>query len=179
MNIDESEVGRFVTLDKWQHNIEELLCNDSDEDGNQLLAKLIFYNTKDCLSQPNVDTDILINGQKGDGSDAYIYPNNFIPDIQTETKTILNVYFSKFKNDGKNLIQKKGLLNFKIWINKNNNRLDVGTRLNMIMSRIDMLFNKEHVTEIGQAIFAGMDEPMPANQFYSVLKLTYEITMFN
>jgi hypothetical protein len=165
LDVVKSNVGRFAILDQRSYEIINTMCNDEE------LFKLVYFNGADALSNSlPEDLTILKNTQ--------IFPYNFVPDIQTITDTIINVYFDNFTLDRQSMVFKNAQLKFIIWVNKNNNDLGINTRLNSIMNRIDTLFNYTLGLGVGLTMFTGATAVLP-NLFYSGYSMTYSIRQSN
>ncbi len=127
-----NNVGAFDDLDaQLQSVILEFL-------NNQNICKLIHYNTKDALVQPDVeDPTSLI--------ETNIYTQTFIPPNDTET-TYITVFFDSFDAVDGNPYLKHGRLYINVATHRSLWKIDGGQRVIQIMNEIDKILNKKRVT---------------------------------
>lgn len=156
-----SDANRFKIENKRIYNIIELMCND------EFLSKAIYYNDEDALEQ-----EVLPN--KTDLERIHILEDNVVPDIQKETNTIINVYYNDITSNNRDPLLDNGYLVFDIYINKDNRYLSEGTRLSVIKSRLDDLFQFSRDI-IGKGIATRKNARyQPPNMFYIVYQLVYK-----
>lgn len=156
-----SSAGRFGIEDKRIYDIIQLMCADD------ILTKAIHYTREDSLDQPSLPDGTILNR-------VNILEDNVVPDIQTETNTIINVYFDRIILDHSNILLDNGILRFDIFINKANRYLSNGTRLSVIKDRINTLFGFSRDI-IGKGIAKRIDARyLSPNMFYIGYSLSYK-----
>jgi len=131
------------------------------------LKKLLFYNTKDCLSKPNLteeETFSLI------GKQVRIVPK---VEFEDENLTYLILSFDNFSPNMTNPHYRDNILIIDILCNFDQWDLgDFKLRPYQIASRLDVKLNEQHLTGIGTLQFLGMSE-LPINDNISGLSLMY------
>lgn len=139
---------------------------------NKNLCKLLAYTDSDPLSLNDVEQSksLLFNN---------IYPFSFVPDVQSDPTTIINVIFDNFTLVNSNNSYTTNLVVFNILCHQdlwliNNNQL----RPFSIMSELDKIFND--VLCIGlQKLYLESANVIVANEKYSGYILSYIATNDN
>lgn len=135
---------------------------------NQRLKKLLFYSTKDCLSQPNLTTEQSIALL---GKQIKIIPKVY---IDTETLTYIIIAFDNFyKNPTNpefrnNRIDISIMCHFDQWVLK-----DYQLRPYKIAAEVDSMLDKTKLSGIGVLDFIGATQILTNDEFAG-LNLSYE-----
>lgn len=133
-------MSRFKHLNTNINNILLHLLN------NQNLCKLLYYNSSDPLSEPDIDdpSSLLFNK---------IYPLPKIPDTTSEAGTILCVFFDHFILPNSNTGVKSGTITIDIISHIDLWRLDGMIRPFSILHEIDSIFNQERIAGVKELQF--------------------------
>lgn len=135
-------------IDKYLNNIKNKILD------NQNLCKLLYYNQRNPLSQPNLDdTSILYK----DKLNQKLYFTPYTEDADSESKSTLNVVVTEFKLDQKSKYFKELKIEFIIMIHHDLWTLDDGSgdiilRPNAIWDEINRTFY-DNSSGIGRDIF--------------------------
>lgn len=145
----------FISIEKDMGYIIDMMLKDSR------LKKLLYYTTKDCLSQPELTDDesaTLI-------TDRYI---RMVPKVQVD-KTVLNyviISFDNFVPNATNPYYRDNVISFDIICHMDQWELgDFQLRPYKIAAEIDTLFNQKHLSGIGLLEFVGASQLILDGEF--------------
>lgn len=135
---------------------------------NNNLKKLLYYNTKDCLTRPNLTEDeslsLLENNIK-------LLPKVYIDD---EIKTYLIIKISDFTMNLENPQFRDSIIEFDIICHNSNwNLKDFQMRPIRIAAELDTMLNNQHLSGIGTLQFLGSGQKVLTDE-YVAFCLMYE-----
>lgn len=137
---------------------------------NQDLLKAIGNTDKDFLNQPVPDVESLLYKN--------ITPFRFIDEAVENNDTYLNFIFRGFTRHSDRFMN--GLIEFHIFVHKDNVVTKNGLRHYLISNYIDSIFNGLQIKSLGLLEFDSLDEyPSPFRTEYVYQVIRYEITFFN
>lgn len=138
--------------------------------GSQDLCKLLYYNSPNPLSEPDIsDTYSLLFSK--------IYPVPKLLYAADEAGSLLTVIFDEFQLGG-NVGYKNGTIVFNIISHIDTWRIDGGLRPYSIANEIDTIFNNKRIAGIGKMVFDRM-RFLWVNDKFSGYTLEYKIIDFN
>jgi hypothetical protein len=154
-----SERGQFTDLDdQLQRVIVEILNNEN-------ICKLLYYNTPDALSQPPVeDTYSLLRTR--------IYTQTFKPPTDSQS-TYITVFFNDFDALPNNPYLKHGRLFINIMTHRDLWDINGGLRVVKIMGELDLLLNRNRVTNSITKDFFKNAKYTPVSDLYNSYSMTY------
>ena len=156
----------FSNLNKYVENIMELLIR-SDK-----IVRLLSDVEPDMYSDrklPMANPKELL--------DKNIMPYAYVPEIQTEVNSYINISFDKFKlSHGQTL--KDGFLIFEAICHTQLDKTLYGYRHLLLCSEIDNIFNKKDIG-VGDLEFCVGEKIQQSNNLYTGYRLVYRIRDFN
>lgn len=135
---------------------------------NERLKKLLYYNTKDCLNQPELTDDQTFS----------MFGNQIriVPKIKVDSSVLVYVIisFDNFTTNQRNPEFRDNIVSFDIVCHFNQWQLqDFQLRPYKIAAEIDSMFNNKHLTGIGELHFLGANQIVLTDEFAG-LTLMYE-----
>ena len=135
---------------------------------NERLKKLLFYNTKDCLNQPELTDDQTFS----------MFGNQIkiVPKIKVDSSVLVYVIisFDNFTTNQRNPEFRDNIVSFDIVCHFDQWQLqDFQLRPYKIAAEIDSMFNNKHLTGIGELHFLGANQIVLTDEFAG-LTLMYE-----
>lgn len=137
---------------------------------NERLKKLLYYTTKDALDKPNIDTVEKDASLKLFGKNIKIVPKLY---IDKEVLNYIIIDFDKFSPNLTNPEYRDNMITFIIVCHFDQWQLK-GFQLRplKIAAELDSMFDKKHLTGIGELQFLGGDLFSLNDEFAGIL-LTY------
>ena len=136
---------------------------------NERLKKLLFYTTRDCLRKPNVNDEETFK--------MFNKEIKIIPKIYVD-KSVLNyivINFNNFIENNQNPYYRDNTINFQIVCHYDQWQLeDNQLRPYRIAAELDSMFNKKHLTGIGETQFLIATQTIWNDEFAG-LSLTYQV----
>lgn len=134
------------------------------------LCKALFYSQPDFLEQPDLaDRSILAYN--------HIYPYPFLPDEQSDAKTLITMSFNKCELV--NNAFKKGEICLNVMTHQSLFETAYeGTRVDFLLERIDALLNARAGIGIGKLAFQSLNE-FTANPRFMGSSISYKPIDFN
>lgn len=127
---------------------------------NERLKKLLFYTTKDCLSQPNVSQE--------DTFEMFGKNVKIVPKLKVDG-SVLNyviISFDNFTENRNNPEFRDNIIEFDIICHFDQWQInDMQLRPYRIAAEIDSMFNKRHLTGIGKLQFLGANQIILTDEF--------------
>lgn len=135
---------------------------------NERLKKLLYYNTKDCLNQPELTDDQTFS----------MFGNQIkiVPKIKVDSSVLVYVIisFDNFTTNQRNPEFRDNIVSFDIVCHFDQWQLqDFQLRPYKIAAEIDSMFNNKHLTGIGELHFLGANQIVLTDEFAG-LTLMYE-----
>ena len=135
---------------------------------NERLKKLLYYNTKDCLNQPELTDDQTFS----------MFGNQIkiVPKIKVDSSVLVYVIisFDNFTANQRNPEFRDNIVSFDIVCHFDQWQLqDFQLRPYKIAAEIDSMFNNKHLTGIGELHFLGANQIVLTDEFAG-LTLMYE-----
>lgn len=135
---------------------------------NERLKKLLFYTTRDCLRRPNIGDEETF---KMFNKEIKIVPKLYVD------KSVLNyiiISFDTFTTNGTNPEYRDNMINFDIVCHFDQWQLeDNQLRPYRIAAELDSMFNKKHLSGIGETQFLGATQII-LNDEFAGLSLLYQ-----
>ena len=130
---------------------------------NERLKKLLFYTTRDCLKRPNIGDEETF---KMFGKEIKIVPKIYVD------KTVLNyiiINFDNFITNFKNPEYRNNTIHFDIICHIDQWQLeDNQLRPYRIAAELDSMFNKKHLSGIGETEFLGAKQIVLNDEFIGI-----------
>lgn len=127
---------------------------------NENLKKMLYYTTRDCLSQPKLTED--------ESLDLFGKNIKIIPKLQID-KEVLNyliISFDNFTMNGQNPEFRDNIIEFDIICHFDQWQMkDFQLRPYKIAGEIDSMFNEKHLTGIGTLKFLGANQMILSDEF--------------
>ena len=127
---------------------------------NENLKKMLYYTTRDCLSQPKLTED--------ESLDLFGKNIKIIPKLQID-KEVLNyliISFDNFTMNGSNPEFRDNIIEFDIICHFDQWQMkDFQLRPYKIAGEIDSMFNEKHLTGIGTLKFLGANQMILSDEF--------------
>lgn len=127
---------------------------------NERLKKLLFYTTRDCLSQPNVSQE--------DTFEMFGKNVKIVPKLKVDG-SVLNyviISFDNFTENRNNPEFRDNIIEFDIICHFDQWQInDMQLRPYRIAAEIDSMFNKRHLTGIGKLQFLGANQIILTDEF--------------
>ena len=136
---------------------------------NNKLKKLLYYTTKDCLTQPNLTDDETLS--------MFGKQIKMIPKLQVDGE-VLNYIIVSFDNftPNENTEFRDNIIEFDIICHFDQWQMnDFQLRLYRIAAELDTMFNDKHLTGIGTLKFLGANQMILTDEFAG-LCLMYSAT---
>lgn len=159
----------------YQYPKSSFLANEKDMElittmifKNENLKKYLYYNTKNCLSKPNLTEDQTLEMF---GKNIKIVPKI---DVSGSVLNYIIISFDNFTLNAKNPEFRDNLIEFDIICNFEQWQLeDFKLRPYKIAAEIDSMFNDKHLTGIGTLQFLGANQLL-LNDDFGGLCLMYQ-----
>lgn len=152
----------FLSMDKDYGTITQWILK------NDRLKKLLYYSTPDCLSKPNLTDDQSLSLF---GKNIKIVPKL---KIDGEELCYLFITFDSFTPNATNPQFRNNLIFFDIICHLDAWQLkDFELRPYRIAAEIDTMFNKKHLSGIGELEFSGCQQVILTDEFAGLV-LAYQ-----
>ena len=165
MKVDnvKNPVSSFLSVEKDAALIMDRIVE------NKNLQKLIYYNTPDALSQPNLTEEQM--------SDLIKNNIKFVPKIHVDqlVETYLLINFDGFQETYNpefrdNVIEFDIICHIDQWMLK-----DFKLRPFRIAAELDSMLNNKHLTNMGQMEFLSLDSKLVESSEYAGMCLRYRV----
>ena len=144
----------FLSIDKDMNIIVDQLLK------NERLKKLLFYTSKDCLSKPNLSDEETFSMF---GKHIKIIPKLY---VDKEVLNYIIISFDNFSTNSTNPEFRDNLVEFDIICHFDQWHLQgFDLRPYKIAAEIDTMFDKKHLTGIGQLNLLGVNQLLLNNEF--------------
>lgn len=154
-----NNIGAFSDLEIQLQSVILELLND------QTICKLIYYNTPDALTQPNLANPFDLLYSK-------IYTQTFIPPVDTEG-TYITIFFDNFDAVDNNPYLKRGRLYINVATHRNLWNVEGGQRVVKIMNEIDKILNRKRVTNSLTKDFFKKASYRPISELFNSYDIWY------
>ena len=155
--------SRFLSVEKDMSIVVDYLFK------NNKLKKLLYYTTKDCLTQPNLTDDETLS--------MFGKQIKMIPKLQVDGE-VLNYIIVSFDNftPNENTEFRDNIIEFDIICHFDQWQMnDFQLRPYRIAAELDTMFNNKHLTGIGTLKFLGANQMILTDEFAG-LCLMYSAT---
>ena len=152
----------FLSAEKDMNLIVQMIMK------NERLKKMLYYSSRDCLSQPNLTEDQMLELF---GKQIKMVPKLTVDgSLLTYLVISFDTYCPNLKNPEfrNNIIEFDIICHFDQWPMK-----DFELRPYKIAAEIDSMFNNQHLTGIGELKFLRAEQQVLTNE-YAGLCLLYE-----
>ena len=156
MKIDRIDIPRssFLSSDKDL----ALICDQMLQ--NERLKRLLYYNTPDAITRPNIGEE---NTGNLFGKNIKIVPKLY---VDNSVLTYIIVHFDNFVQNKDNPEFRDNIIEFDIICHFDQWQLqDFQLRPYRIAAEIDSMFNKKHLTGIGKLEFLGANQIILTDEF--------------
>ena len=156
-----SPESSFLSLEKDMNIIVDMIFK------NDRLKKLLYYTTKDCMNQPNLNDDETLSLF---GKQIKLVPKLYV-DGSVLNYIIIN--FDNFTRNATNPEFRDNIIEFDIICHFDQWQMkDFQLRPYKIAAEIDTMFNDKHLTGIGKLEFLGANQMILTDE-YAGLCLMY------